>query len=192
MKAHLVVAASVLLSAPLIATSAFADSLSSQIDAVGSAQQSYDQQQDAARAQQKAYQQHLEEERIRTKDQAELIRAKARAAAAKRRAEREKHNEAYQDKVRKLELSQAKSQVSYAAQMRQLKIQQAELKLQELKVRAGRENDFLNQKLAREKAQTNVIQSQANSNNDLAKGTQSLLTNTGKAEIIGASNKSSH
>jgi hypothetical protein len=151
-----------------------ADQLADQIDTFKSAQDqndAYERQEDARwHAEIQAAQRREEERR--------------RAAAAQQAAEaRAKDDERLRDKAR----SQAQEDED-----RQLEMEFKRAKLEEVKAmsaaKAARAGDFVEAELAKEEAQTNVIQSGADATRSIAEGAKELQTGIGRgAEAEGKS-----
>ncbi|APR93815.1 hypothetical protein PATSB16_04710 [Pandoraea thiooxydans] len=76
---------------------------------------------------------------------------------------------------------------AYQDQLRSLQIEREQLQLQAMKARVARANDFIDQELRQDAAQTDVVQSRADANRALSQGTKSLLEDTGKARVKNAS-----
>lgn len=131
-----------------------AQSLNSQINAVANAQHD----QSVIRAEQRA--------EMRRRQNLELARERRAAAArAAKAAAIATQNRAYQLEQRQLQLTQEKLNIKAQATL------------------VNRENDIINAKIAREKAGTNLVQSQANATNSVSQGEKKLLQDTGTARI---------
>lgn len=96
--------------------------------------------------------------KVRTR-QAEAARIRAQAAAAAQRKE-----EAFRDQNRSLDIAER------------------QLRIDAMRTRTQRENDFINAELKRESARTDVIQSQADAKRNVSTGVKSYLNAQGKAE----------
>lgn len=135
------------------------------------ARQQYEAQQQAEKraAQQRAQQQKAQAEQRAQQQERE---AKAEQAVRERKYEQQKDKEreqAYQDKLRQQELE----------------AREADLAMK--KAKAKRADDFAQQELNREKAKTDVIQSEADATRNLSEGGKNLLTGQGQ----GAANANS-
>ena len=134
-----------------------AQTLQQQIDSVYAVQEqqdaarrsAWDARQAALRAQQR--QEHAAE---RAQQEASAARQRARNAAI---AAEQARNTSYEDKLRAQEL-----------EMRSLALKAEQ-------TRIGRENDYIDAELARRKAETDVVQSNADANRELASGLKTYL-----------------
>ena len=131
---------------------ASAQSVSDQIDAVYRAQQ-------AERMREEQYQRAWESQQARLAAQ----QRNERLADEQRRAAAIKRDQGYQDQLRALDLEQKK------------------LQLEKLKSRTARENDFIDRELKRLDAQTDAIQSEADTNRNLSEGAKTYLHKAGEA-----------
>lgn len=140
-------------------------SLTDQINNVAQAQE----QQDAARAARRAA--------AARHYRAEQARARAREQARRKAEEaRRKARDAAEAKI-------ASEDRQFVLEQRQLRIEEEKLHLKAQTTLVGRENDVINSSLARQKAKTDLVQSEADSNRDLAQGTKTLLQDAGTADI---------
>jgi hypothetical protein len=123
--------------------------------------------------------------------------AAAAAWQAEREAERNKRDQAraayFADQKARADaraaqaLADKKRDQNYEDQQREVALEEQKLKLQMLKAKADRANEYVDQDLHREAAQTDVIQSQADASRNLSEGGKSLLQSTGEAEVKDAS-----
>jgi len=128
------------------------------------ARQQYEAQQQAEKraAQQRAQQQKIQAEQLAIQKQRE---AAAEEAARERKYEQQKdkdREQAYQDKLRQQEIE----------------AREADLAMK--KAKAKRADDFAEQALNREKAQTDVIQSEADATRNISEGSKNLQTGQGQ------------
>lgn len=106
---------------------------------------------------------------------------KERKAAIKRREEAEKARMAEVQKDKKRDQD-------YEDELRKLAVEDRKLSLQEKKARADRANEYIDVDLSREKARTDVVQSEADANRNVSQGQRELMTGAGKgAEAKGKS-----
>lgn len=139
----------------LVYFSAYAQqSLVDQIDAV-----------DAAQTQE----QQMEAQQQR----AAIARAKQKYAAAV----------ALQQKKEADALADKKREQAYQDQLRVLDVQRKALEVEAEKARVARTNEYIDQELKAQAAQTDAVQSQADANRNISSGTKTLLEDTGKAEV---------
>ena len=148
-----------------LSSTALAQSLNDQINAVDEAQRRH----------------LLEQERV---IQLEREEAERRASAIKRSVEKRKADE-LAEKKRKAEeiLADKKREQAYEDQLRSLEIQRRSLQLDMEKAKTSRVNDYIDQELKAQAAQTDVIKSQADATRDLAAGKKNFLEKTGEAEV---------
>lgn len=106
------------------------------------------------------------------KKAAAQAREKARLAAAK------KDERAYGEYIADKKRDQA-----YEDQLRLLELEALKLELERKKARVKREDDFIEQELKREAAKTDVIQSDADAQRNISKGTEVLLIKEGEARV---------
>ena len=166
----------------LAASSVNAQSMQDQLKALESAEsdikakqearrQEYQRQQEAQAAQERAKRaeeqarmekQREEDARNRriASDKAEAIAKQQREAAAKERDKKE----AYNDELKKMAL------------------EEKQLELQVKKAKVKRADDYIDQELNREKAKTDVIQSDADANRNVSTGAKNMMTGIGKGE----------
>ena len=162
-----------LLAGIFIATPAFADDLTNQLERLKSAQDDYDAgQREAAEAQ-------AERERQAEAKRQSEIRAAQRVQEERRKeaAERAKaqDDERLKDKAR----VQGMEDEEHALDMELKRAKVAETKAMSA-ARAQRANEFVDADLARQKAQTDVVQSEADSNRNVSEGAKELATGVGK------------
>lgn len=155
-------------SAPLFAQT----DLTSQINAVNSA---ITQQKDAEAAAQAA--------RAEKYHQWELQQQRQAAQAAKAAAAARAREQARLDRIAAQRQAQAAKEEQYQDQLRDLSLQQKKLQLQAEQVQVMRENDMIDQKLKRESAETDLVQSRADANRNVSQGAKTLLEDTGKARV---------
>lgn len=129
--------------------------------------------------------------------QADLDAAARRRAQQAREAEIKKQNDARAEYLAQQKaqadakaaeaLADKKRDQNYEDQQRQLALEEQKLRLQMLKAKAERANEYVDQDLGRQAAQTDVIQSHADATRNVSEGAKSLLQSTGEAEIKDAS-----
>ena len=140
-------------------------SLSAQIDAVNAAYEQQKSDRIAADEQRRTLQADKEAARKRAVDGVRRKEDARKAQLAAARKVKEGRDDGYED------------------QLRDLDIQERKLELQARKVHVGRENEFIDQKLKRNAAETDVVQSSADVNRNASEGVKSLLQDTGKAKL---------
>lgn len=154
-------------------------SLSDQINAVSAAQ---DRQQAAARAAQDAYQRQVDQQRAA--EAAAQREHERTAAAAQARHDQEiaaarARDHAYQDQLRQLEVQ--RQQLELQKQQLQMQGEQAQVDMQ--RARTARANDYIDQELKAKAAQTDVTQSEADSNRNISGGVKTLMEKNGEAAV---------
>jgi len=184
-------------------------SLSDQINAVGAAQEQERARQEAsqhavaeqaARAvdQLRAAQVTLERQRFAAQRAAHDETVAAQKAAHDEIMADKTRNQNYEDQMRSLQIEQGKLQVfelqqkvtadkkrdqAYEDQLRQLEIKQKMADLRKMETRAAREDDFIDRDLKHQDANTDVVQSDADTKRALSGGTKSLLEDVGTAGV---------
>lgn len=137
------------------------------------------QQQQVEAAQQAAYQRQWEEQQAKAQARDEANR-RARAAAQARAAE--------QAAAERKAVAQENTRLRTRAEQqededRALDIEERKLKLQTMKAKADRANDYIDADLRSSAAQTDVVQSKADATRNVSSGTKALLEDTGKADV---------
>lgn len=163
-----------------LSSSSFAGSLQQQLSAVAQAEHQgkveEQRQSDFNREQIAREERH---EKQREADAAAMANKKAALIAAEKKAQREK--------VEAETLVRRKRDEGYEDELRNLEIQKQKLALAREEARVKRENDFIDQELKSQAAQTDVVQSNADSNRNLSEGSKDLLKSEGKARVEKAS-----
>lgn len=125
----------------------------------------------AALDRERSAQQEAEYKKAQMKLKAESdANAKAKAVAAQEAAKR-KDEERLKDKSR---------DQSFEDELRQIAIEERRIELAEKKAKAARVNEFLDQDLNRQKAHTDVVQSEADSTRNLSEGAKDMMKGVGK------------
>lgn len=138
----------------------------------------------------------LQQEQADASARAEALR-KAEAA----RARQEANEEAYRrkklaadqsarqqalalSKVREAENKRLRSrEEQFEDEDRELELEERRLKLQALKAKAARSNEYIDAELRESAARTDVVQSEADAARNVSSGAKSLLEDTGEAEV---------
>ncbi|ECG0605938.1 hypothetical protein GPH86_004561 [Salmonella enterica] len=152
----------------------FANSLQDQLSAVAQAEQQGKSEEQRLR--------DIQQEKINAAERLDRQRRasavaeanrKAAIASAEKKARREKiEAEVKADKTR---------DQGYEDELRSLEIQKQKLALAREEARVKRENEFIDQELKNKAAQTDVIQSNADSNRNMSEGGRDLMKSEGKA-----------
>lgn len=132
--------------------------------------------------------QALERAEQQRKAEAERARQEARDAANRR------NKLAAQERARQQALEQRKAEQAeeqrvrarserFEDEDRELALEERRLRLQALKAKTARANDYIDAELRESAARTDVIQSEADSARNVTSGTKALLEDSGEAEI---------
>jgi hypothetical protein len=169
-----IIAVSILLST--FGAQAQVPNLDDQIGAVGAAVDAHNAQLALIQAQQQAAYQAQLAEAARRQRIADHLALKEQAA-----------DQARLDRLAAAKAAREAKNESYADEQRDLDLQSRKLDLQAKAVDVSRENDVISSGIAREKAKTDVIQSNADVNRNISSGIKSNLEDSGKAEVKKAS-----
>ncbi|EBB5174560.1 hypothetical protein FGT65_22815 [Salmonella enterica subsp. enterica serovar Cerro] len=158
----------------LFSGNSFANSLQDQLSAVAQAEQQGKSEEQRLR--------DIQQEKINAAERLDRQRRasavaeanrKAAIASAEKKARREKiEAEVKADKTR---------DQGYEDELRSLEFQKQKLALAREEARVKRENEFIDQELKNKAAQTDVIQSNADSNRNMSEGGRDLMKSEGKA-----------
>ena len=116
--------------------------------------------------------------------EAKAVQAQARAAQANAAAKQKARMAAAAAKQKAIDeerLADKSRDQSFEDKQRALALQKMELDLEREKARVKREDDFINAELAKQKAQTDVIQSDADSSRNISTGAKDLMQSEGEA-----------
>lgn len=125
----------------------------------------------------------------RDRQNALLDERRAAEWAAERKAQRtaqqnSQRRAAEANKVRNIEQQRLRSRSEKIEdEANALELEERKLKLQTLKAKAARTDDYIDAELKERAAKTDVIQSNADATRDVSSGTRSLLQDTGKADV---------
>jgi len=116
-------------------------------------------------------------------------RAEEQANAQKQRDADEAHRRAAADKAdsaarqqREAATKEKQRNQAYEDELRKMALEEKQLELQTKKAKVKRADDYIDQELNREKARTDVIQSEADSTRNVSTGKKNLMTGIGKGE----------
>ncbi|MEZ9997899.1 DUF5384 family protein [Vibrio sp. 10N.261.46.A3] len=133
-----------------------------------------------------ARQARARQEAARKKALAEKKAYDERMAKIKAQKERDKAKlKAEQDRVDTLEserLADKYREQEFEDQLRQMQLEEMRLELERKKTRVAREGDVIDSELASSKAETDQVQSVADSNRNISSGVKSALESEGKAK----------
>lgn len=122
------------------------------------------------------------------KAEAERARLEARDDAARRSRlaaqERARQQALEQRKAEQAEEQRVRARAErFEDEDRELELEERRLRLQALKAKTARANDYIDAELRESAARTDVIQSEADSARNVTSGTKALLEDSGEAEI---------
>ena len=126
--------------------------------------------------------QHQKAEKLRRDEALKRERA-ARIARKKAHQQQLELKQKERQKIIEHELAVKKQDNAYQQKLRDLQIQSLELDLKRKKVEVDRTNDVINSNINNAKAQTDLIQSTADSNRNISSGIKSNLESQGKAAV---------
>lgn len=158
-------------------------SLNDQISAVEAAQKRQENQQQSEQSAQRAAQQAYERRLIEQQRAGLAAQNARRAEDAQVRRQQEEAIQVQQQRKEAEALDDKLREHHYEDQLRSLEIQEKMLRLDAAKARVARTNEFIDQELKGKSAETDVIQSKADSSRNLSSGTKTLLEKTGEAEV---------
>ncbi len=164
---------------------AHAEDLQSQLAAVAAAEEEGKSRLEAEQQQREAQEQmaYQAEQELRMQE-AKAVQAQARAAQANAAAKQKARMAAAAAKQKAIDeerLADKSRDQSFEDKQRALALQKMELDLEREKARVKREDDFINAELAKQKAQTDVIQSDADSSRNISTGAKDLMQSEGEA-----------
>lgn len=138
----------------------------------------------------------LETERAQAQEHAEQLRqaeaARARQEAKEAAYRRNKQAAEERSRQQALELRKAQDaedkrlrtrEEQFEDEERALVLEERRLRLQALKAKTARANDYIDAELRESAARTDVIQSEADSARNVTSGTKALLEDSGEAEV---------
>ena len=133
--------------------------------------QEYQRQQDALAAQERAR---------RVDEQARMD--KQREEDAKNRRIASEKAEAIAKQQREIAAKEREKKEAYNDELKKMALEEKQLELQVKKAKVKRADDYIDQELNREKAKTDVIQSDADANRNVSTGAKNMMTGIGKGE----------
>jgi len=115
--------------------------------------------------------------------QAEKARLQRQREAAERARQSKLHAEAKakQAQAHEEQMADKKRDQAYEDQQRQLVLESQRLDIEMKTAKIKRADDYIDQDLAREKAKTDVIQSDADAKRNVSKGAENMMTGVGEA-----------
>lgn len=124
-----------------------------------------------------------EQQGVAANAQADAVKAQRQREAAERARQNKLHAEALakQKQAYDEQMADKKRNQTYEDQQRQLVLDSQKLDLEAKAAQVKRANDYIDQDLAREKAKTDVIQSDADANRNVSKGAENMMTGVGAA-----------
>ena len=132
---------------------------------------------------QKAEQARLAQEAKIEADRIAKENAKAAALEARRAHELRIKNAETSKLIAQKKAKEQERNTRYEDDLRELEIAEKKLRLKAIETRVNRENDFIDSQLNREKAKTDVVQSEADVRRNVSSGVKSYMTDKGKSEV---------
>jgi chromosome segregation ATPase len=155
----------------LITIPAFSQSMQEQLKALESVESEI-----------KTKQEFRRQEYIRQQEaQATAERTQREAEDKKRRIAADKADAAAKEQRAILAKKQQKNE-SYDDELKKISLEEKQLELQVKKAKVKRADDYIDQELNREKAKTDVIQSDADTSRNISTGAKNMMTGIGKGE----------
>jgi hypothetical protein len=166
----------------LAASSANAQSMQDQLKALESAENDIKAKQEARR-QEYQRQQDVQAAQERAKRAEEQVRMeKQREEDAKNRRIATEKAEAIAKQQREAAAKERDKKEAYNDELKKMALEEKQLELQVKKAKVKRADDYIDQELNREKAKTDVIQSDADANRNVSTGAKNMMTGIGKGE----------
>ena len=138
-------------------------------------------------------QQHQQEVEAATAEHARQVAAEQARVAEQAKAEQRQQQEAQrlaanrasaQRKEQQAEVQRLRSrEEQYQDEIRAIELESRQLDLQAKRAEVKRKDDYIDADLSEQAARTDVVQSSADANRNLALGNKALLEDTGEAEV---------
>jgi hypothetical protein len=159
------------------------NTLSDQINAVDAAQNRQRAAAMAAEATQRAAQQGYERRLLDQQKATAALRQQREEAAASLQRQREEAVLAERRKQQEEVAADKRRDQAYQDKLRDLDVQQRTLAVEAEKARVARANEYIDQDLKEQAARTDVVQSNADATRNVSAGAKTLLEKTGEAEV---------
>ena len=166
----------------LAASPANAQSMQDQLKALESAENDIKAKQEARRQEYQRQQeaQAAQERAKRAEEQARM--EKQREEDARNRRIASEKAEAIAKQQREAAAKERDKKEAYNDELKRMALEEKQLELQVKKAKVKRADDYIDQELNREKAKTDVIQSDADANRNVSTGAKNMMTGIGKGE----------
>jgi hypothetical protein len=159
-----------------------AQSMQEQLNAMRAAENEIKAAQDAKRREyQRQQEQQAAEERARRAEEQAIAQKQRDAEEARRRASADKAEAAARQQRETVAKEKQRNQ-AYEDELRKMSLEEKQLELQTKKAKVKRADDYIDQELNREKARTDVIQSEADATRNVSSGAKNMMTGIGKGE----------
>ncbi len=161
---------------------ACAQSMQEQLNAINAAQNEIKAADEARRREYlRLQEQRASEERARQAQQQAALQKQREEEDAKRKASADKA-EAIARQQRDQYAKEKQRNQAYEDEQRKMVLEEKRLELDMKKARVKRADDFIDSELNREKARTDVVQSEADATRNVSQGAKNMMTGIGKGE----------
>lgn len=161
---------------------AHAQSMQEQLNAINAAQNEIKAADEARRREYlRLQEQRASEERARQAQQQAVLQKQREEEEAKRKAAADKA-EAIARQQRDQYAKEKQRNQAYEDEQRRMALEEKRLELDMKKARVKRADDFIDSELNREKARTDVVQSEADATRNVSQGAKNMMTGIGKGE----------
>jgi hypothetical protein len=166
----------------LAASPANAQSMQDQLKALESAENDIKAKQEARRQEyQRQQEAQAAQERVKRAEEQARMEKQREEDARNRRIASEKA-EAIAKQQREAAAKERDKKEAYNDELKRMALEEKQLELQVKKAKVKRADDYIDQELNREKAKTDVIQSDADANRNVSTGAKNMMTGIGKGE----------
>lgn len=163
-------------------STAHAQSMQEQLNAINAAESEIKATQDARRREyMRQQEQQAAAERARRADEQARMDKQREEDAKNKRIASEKA-EAIAKQQREIAAKEREKKEAYSDELKKMALEEKQLELQVKKAKVKRADDYIDQELNREKAKTDVIQSDADANRNVSTGAKNMMTGIGKGE----------
>lgn len=164
------------------ASTAHAQSMQEQLNAINAAESEIKATQDARRREyMRQQEQQAAAERAKRAEEQAIAQKQRESEEAHRRAASEKAEAAARQQREAVAKEKQRNQ-TYEDELRKMALEEKQLELQTKKAKVKRADDYIDQELNREKARTDVIQSEADATRNVSTGAKNMMTGIGKGE----------
>lgn len=163
-------------------STAHAQSMQEQLNAINAAESEIKATQDARRREyMRQQEQQAAAERAKRAEEQAIAQKQRESEEAHRRAASEKAEAAARQQREAVAKEKQRNQ-AYEDELRKMALEEKQLELQTKKAKVKRADDYIDQELNREKARTDVIQSEADATRNVSTGAKNMMTGIGKGE----------